>query len=97
MHEEQLGLIQQYTNISHIKTCLHYLEKGLHKCEKNFIEKASNKEDDSQSQSESSDEEQKAPQKFDLQAMLQKNLGKEADPGSSAKSVGYKIFEKFMK
>lgn len=25
MHEEQLGLIQQYTNISHLKTCLHYL------------------------------------------------------------------------
>lgn len=37
MVEEQLGLIQQYTNITHMKTCLHYLEKGIASCEKNFI------------------------------------------------------------
>lgn len=47
MHEEQLGLIQQYTNVSHLKTCLHYLEKGVARCERNFINVNPEQEDSS--------------------------------------------------
>ena len=51
MHEEQLGLIQQYTTISHIKVGLTYLTKGISKCEKNFMNGNQN-EDESSSASE---------------------------------------------
>lgn len=38
MHEDQIGLIEEYTNIEHIKCVLSELQRGLRKCEKMFIE-----------------------------------------------------------
>lgn len=60
MHEEQLGLIMQYTNIQHLKTCLHYLEKGIASCEKNFINVNEEGGSDSNSSSDSKEEEKTA-------------------------------------
>jgi len=56
LHEEQLGLIMQYTNVEHFKMCFRYLEKGLASCEKNFI----NKDNDNSDASVSSDYEDPA-------------------------------------
>lgn len=57
LHEDQLGMIQEYVNVAHLRTSLHYLEKGLRQCERNFI----NKEGSDQEQDSSSEEEMKQP------------------------------------
>lgn len=87
MHEEQLGLIQQYTNITHLKTCLHYLEKGISRAEKNFI--LVNQED-GPDDSSSEEEETKSPtlnQKKPMSGSLNDN---------HKVSEGFRIFEMFM-
>lgn len=101
MHEEQLGLIQQYTNISHLKTCLHYLEKGIASCEKNFINVDPEKENSS-----SEEELPKPASKFHLEDLLKEKLGDKQNFDSKKtlshlslqpenRSEGFKIFEKF--
>ena len=37
IHEDQIGLIEEYANIEHMQVVLTQLEKGLKKCEKIFI------------------------------------------------------------
>ena len=37
MHEDQIGLIEEYTNIDHMKIVLDELQGGIRKCEKLFI------------------------------------------------------------
>jgi len=37
MHEDQIDLIEEYTNIEHIKCVLEELQKGVRRCEKLFI------------------------------------------------------------
>lgn len=56
MHEEQLGLIQEYCNVAHFRTSLHYLEKGVARCEKNFLNRRDNSDEEEEN---SSEEEQK--------------------------------------
>lgn len=38
MHEDQIGLIEEYTSIEHIKCVLAELQNGLHSCEKMFMD-----------------------------------------------------------
>ena len=37
IHEDQIGLIEEYANIEHMQVVLTQLEKGIRKCEKIFI------------------------------------------------------------
>lgn len=37
IHEDQIGLIEEYTNIEHMKVVLETLQKGMRKCESFFI------------------------------------------------------------
>ena len=37
IHEDQIGLIEEYANIEHMQVVLSQLEKGIKKCEKIFI------------------------------------------------------------
>ena len=55
MHEEQIGLIEEYTNIDHMKCVLDTLRKGLRACERIFILQGSEgSSDNSASRSSSS-------------------------------------------
>ena len=49
MHEEQIGLIEEYTSIEHIKVVIDTLQKGLRKCESLFINPGSEGSSGSQS------------------------------------------------
>ena len=75
MHEEQLGLIQEYTNVVHIGVALKCLKKGVASCEKSYL----NGRDNSDKEESSSEEEQKQDKredaKFNLQSTLEKTLG----------------------
>lgn len=53
MHEDQIGLIQEYTNIEHFKVVTEELQKGLRRCEKLFINPGSDGSSGSSSISES--------------------------------------------
>lgn len=37
MHEDQIDLIEEYTNVEHMKVVLDEMKKGLRRCEKLFI------------------------------------------------------------
>lgn len=73
MHEEQLGLIQEYTNVVHIGVALKCLKKGVASCERSYL----NGRDNSDKEDSSSGEEQKQNKRedFNLQSTLAKTLG----------------------
>ena len=85
MHEDQIGLIEEYTNIEHMKCVLEELQKGVRKCEKLFINPGSECSSESRSsRSESANTEPSDPdeltlrqQDSDMQSGTTMDLGSE--------------------